>query len=164
MNSPSETPSKNRISAIIRERRQCKVLRENRQAKLIADDDIFHAAVVSKLSGLNETSQFANVCRCGQETIYRTCKSCGAVEEFSYRCNVKWCPRCQWRIAESRRKKIQVWAAHVRNPQHIITTCKNFPILTPSKIRWFQVALAKLRRTPVFENVKGGCVSIEITN
>ena len=164
MKTPAENPSKNRISALIRHRRQCKVLRENRQVKLIADEDVFHGAICDKLEGLNETSQFANVRRCGQEKIFRTCKCCGAVDEFAYRCCVKWCPRCQWRIAEARRKKIAAWSKHVLHPKHVVTTCRNFPVLTGQKIRWFQVALAKLRRTVCWSEVKGGCVSIEITN
>jgi hypothetical protein len=41
---------------------------------------------------------------------------------------------------------------------------RNFPILTRRKLRQFTKALAKLRRQTVFEHVRGGSASIEITN
>ena len=152
------------LKKLITERRQAKVARENQQQKLLPDEKLFHDSIRDKLHGLFETNQFANFSRCGEESIYRTCKCCGAVEEYSYRCSLKWCPLCQWRIAERRRKMILEWAKHITQPKHLVTTQKNFPILTAKKIREFQLNMVKLRRTLVFEKVQGGCVSIEITN
>lgn len=149
---------------LIRERRQLKVQRENAQAKLIPDEEIFADAIASKLAGLNTSNQFGNFLRCGHEKIYRTCCDCRELEEFSYRCNLKWCPRCQWRIAERRRQLIATWTKHVTQPKHVVLTCKNFQILTKRRLKEFTVAMSKLRRTLCFERVKGGCVSIEITN
>ena len=152
------------LKKLIQERRQAKVSRENQQGKLLADDDIFHDAIAAKLTGLADTPQVRNFLRCGSEEIFRTCKCCGQLERFTYRCNVKWCPRCQWRIAERRRELISTWAKRITQPKHLVLTCKNFPVLTVKTLKNFQRAMAKLRRTLCFEKVRGGAVSIEITN
>ena len=149
---------------LILQRRQAKVFRENQQGKLIPDEKLFHDGIRDKLAGLAEGNQFHNFTRCGEERIFRTCRSCGALEEFAYRCSLKWCPNCQWRIAEARRLKIETWAKHITQPKHVVLTCKNFPILTRKRIRAFQINLARLRRHDLWANVRGGCASIEITN
>jgi hypothetical protein len=43
-------------------------------------------------------------------------------------------------------------------------TQKNFPVLTRKKLKEHTQLLAALRRRKLFSNVKGGCVSTEITN
>lgn len=111
-----------------------------------------------------DTSQFANFARCGQEKLYRTCKCCGDTQEFDYRCSIKWCPLCNWRISQRRAELLRQWVKRIPNPKHIVTTQKNFPVLTRRKLRQHIVHLAKLRRKKVFQHVKGGCVSVEITN
>ena len=172
MNPTASNPS---LSAIIKSRRQAKVFRENQQRKLLPDEEIFAASILDKLTGrfvtwskvtesFEPAPQLRNFARCGQESIYRTCKDCGQVEEYAYRCNIKWCPRCQWRIAARRQELIAAWAKTINQPKHIVTTQRNFPVLTPSAIRGHQKNLAKLRRTLCWERVEGGCVSIEITN
>jgi Replication protein len=163
------------IKKLILHRRQLKVVRENQQRKLLSDEDLFHDEIRDKLDGrflvfnkqaqeFEEAPQFRNFCRCGHEKIYRTCLDCGQVSEFDYRCNIKWCPRCQWRIAATRQARIQAWTCHVQQPKHLVTTQRNFPVLTRRRIREHQHNLVRLRRTALFENVLGGCVSIEITN
>jgi hypothetical protein len=163
------------IAALIQHRKKCKVLRENQQRKLLPDEQLFHDEIRDKLDGrflvfsplmqeFVEAPQFRNFCRCGEEKIYRTCKDCGETTSFEYRCNIKWCPRCQWRIANARQEKIAEWAKNVRQPKHIVTTQTNFQILTKRKIREHQKNLIRLRRSTCFDQVKGGCVSVEITN
>jgi hypothetical protein len=41
---------------------------------------------------------------------------------------------------------------------------RNFPVLTRREIRRFQKALLKLRKQKLWSTVKGGCMSMEITN
>jgi hypothetical protein len=52
----------------------------------------------------------------------------------------------------------------ITQPKHLVTTQRNFPILTRSAIRTHQKNLVRLRRTSLFESVRGGCVSVELTN
>jgi hypothetical protein len=52
----------------------------------------------------------------------------------------------------------------ISQPKHLVLTQQNFTILTRRRIRLHSLALAKLRRKKCFQSVKGGCVSVEITN
>jgi hypothetical protein len=108
--------------------------------------------------------QVANFTRCGKQEIYRTCRDCGRVEKYFSRCNIKWCPRCQWRVTLKRQQLIQAWAKRIRQPKHLVTTQSNFEILTRRTIREHVRNLARFRRRKVFKSVRGGCVSTEITN
>lgn len=137
---------------------------ELQQQQLIKDTDIHHAGLVAKLTGLWESSQFYNLKRCGQEKSYLVCRCCGKTEEMTYRCNLKFCPRCQWRISKTREEKIRVWSRFVTQPKHLVLTQRNFPVLTTGKIREHLKNLQKFRRNEVFADVKGGCVSVEVTN
>jgi len=152
------------LKILIRSRSILRNERERKQRQPLTDNDLFHETIRSKLSGLAETNQFANFSKCGRERIFRTCRSCGDVHEFAYRCSLKWCPRCQWFITERRREKLAVWVKHITQPKHLVLTQKNFPILTPSKLREHSRNLKKMRRSLCFEKVRGGSVSIEITN
>lgn len=137
---------------------------ERKQFKLFQENDLFHETVRSRLDGLWDAPQFWNFCRCGNERFYRTCKSCGAVHDFLYACNIKWCPRCQWRIARTRKNLIALWTQKISQPKHMVLTQKNFPILTRKKLREHIRALAKVRRLKCMKEVRGGCISVEITN
>jgi hypothetical protein len=152
------------LKRVIIMRRQAKVRRENQQIKLIPDADIFHETIATKLFPLNNSVQVANFALCGTQEIYRTCRDCGRVEKYFSRCNIKWCPRCQWRVTLKRQQLIQAWAKRIRQPKHLVTTQSNFPILTRRTIREHVRNLARFRRRKVFKSVRGGCVSTEITN
>jgi hypothetical protein len=156
--------SKQEVHRVIRERMQVRRLAERRQGKLLKDGDMWHESIRAKLDGLAETTQFANFAKCGQEKIFKTCRSCRSVESFDYQCSIKWCPRCNWKITERRRSLIERWAVSVTQPKHIVLTQKNFPVLTSQKIRGLLTSLRKLRRNKIFKNVRGGCTSIEVTN
>lgn len=133
-------------------------------AELLNSEDLWHESVRAKLDGYLHTAQFSNFSKCGKEQLYRTCSQCHDWTPLSYRCSVKWCPRCNWMIARRRAKLIRVWAQQLKQPKHLVLTQKNFPILTRSKLREHQKNLCKLRKQKVFKDVKGGCVSVEITN
>jgi hypothetical protein len=156
--------SNSALQNLIRNRRINKMLREREQRQLIIPEEVYQQAIVAKLTGLWATPQFDNLARCGHEEIFRTCKCCGDVQTFFYRCDLKFCPRCQWRISKSREEKIAVWTRTVKQPKHLVLTQKNFPILTRSKLKAHRLALAKIRRHQCFDSVRGGCVSVEITN
>ena len=158
------TQSEKHLQSVIRARVIARTLSQRQQLQLIAADELHRETIRGKLNGLLESTQMSNFERCGVESCYRTCRSCGTVEKFAYRCSLKWCPSCQWRIATRRAEKISAWTKHVHQPKHVVLTQRNFEILTPSKLRQLQKCIAKIRRNRVFRDVKGGCVSIEITN
>jgi len=152
------------LKTLIRSRAIARRQRENQQLKLTDENDDFHETIRAHLDGLFDTPQFWNFARCGNEEIYRTCKSCRKLEKFTYRCNIKWCPRCQFRITAQRQKVIELWGTKIRAPKHLVLTQKNFPVLTHGKIRQHTARLAKMRRRKIFRGVRGGCISVEITN
>ena len=156
--------STERISQIIRMRAAAKRTREFQQRALLPENDDFHETIRAKLDGLWDCSQFWNFSKCGHEKIYRTCKSCGDTQEFPYRCSLKFCPRCQWWITERRRRLIAKWSSRITQPKHLVLTQQNFPILTRKRFSEHTKALAKMRRSKCFATVRGGCVSVEVTN
>ena len=127
------------------------------------DDADFHDAIFGKLKGIWETKQLVSFGKCGHDVILRGCKCCKVVEELAYRCNLKWCPLCNWRLAELRRQFLTEYASTMKNPIHVVLTQKSVKILTATRIREKQINMAKLRRQEVFAAVTGGCASIEIT-
>jgi hypothetical protein len=138
--------------------------RDKLQGQLLENTDDFAETVRLKLNGLCETTQFLNFSRCGHEHIYATCCGCGKTKKLDYRCNLKWCPRCQQRLSRIRKNLIFLWAKKITQPKHLVVTQKNFPVLTRRAIKEHTLKLAKLRRSKCFRNVRGGCVSTEITN
>jgi hypothetical protein len=152
------------VKRIISARAKAKRDTQRQQQDLLEDRELNKLNIESKLRPLLDSAQFANFERCGQEKIIRTCKCCGRRESFTYRCSIKWCPMCNWRITDQRRIKIRAWLKFVTQPKHLVLTQRNFPVLTRRKIRAFVAALAKLRRNKIFADVDGGCASVEITN
>jgi len=152
------------VKQIIRERAIQRRERERKQLPLTDDNEDFCETIRSKLDGLLDSNQFWNFVRCGNEQQFRTCKQCRKVETYTYRCCIRWCPRCQWHIVKMRQRVIQLWAQKIAQPKHLVLTQKNFPVLTRRRIREHTHALARFRRSSIFRNVRGGCVSTEITN
>lgn len=152
------------LKKLIVSRRQASVRRENDQKKLFTDNDAFHHSVVEKLRGRWDSKQFDNLARCGKESIYRHCKECNETKSFAYQCSLKFCPRCQWKITQRRSEMIGAWAKRLEQPKHLVLTQKNFPVLTRKAFRQNTLARAKIRRLKCWESVKGGCVSVEVTN
>jgi len=152
------------ISQAIRLRLMRARERERAQGKLLPEDDDFHETIRMKLDGRFDSQQFWNFSRCGHERIFRTCENCGDVQQFPYRCSLKWCPRCAWWICERRRKVLQLWSSKISQPKHLVLTQRNFPILTRKRFREHTQALAKMRRSKCFSEVRGGCVTVEVTN
>lgn len=137
---------------------------EHRQGQLLSNLDDYAETIRVKLHGLLESNQFFNFSRCGHDEIFRTCADCGRWETFSYRCNLKWCPRCQQRLGGIRRKLISLWTKRIRQPKHLILTHRNHTTLTRKIYREHTRRLAKLRRSKCFKKVRGGCVSTETTH
>lgn len=125
---------------------------------------LWHETVRAKLDGLLQTPQFDNFSKCGAESLIRTCRCCGKTTFLDYQCSIKWCPRCQWKIAESRAKLVSLWAARVKQPKHLVLTESNHQTLTKTLLQNHLVRIRKFRRTKCFKQVRGGCVSVELTN
>jgi hypothetical protein len=136
----------------------------HKQVELLNDAQTFKLSIEAKLNGLARGPQWLNFQKCGEEEIYRTCKGCHSVEKFYYNCNLKWCPRCNWRITKARIEKIKAWMFFTKQCKHVVLTQRNSQFITRKRIRAFQAALVRLRRTKLMKGLKGGVASIEITN
>lgn len=102
--------------------------------------------------------------KCGREHLYRECRDCGTTETFDYHCNLKWCPKCNWRVTHLRSMELRYLTKGMTQLKHAVVTQRNFPTLDRSKIVKTRKNLAKLRRSKLFANVVGGCCSLEFTN
>ena len=166
---PSPSPLKLEQDVVTSHQHRIAVTKQRREAdkaqgRLLDDQDLWHDTIGRKLAGLFDSNQFVNFQRCGQEKIFRVCRACRDVETFTYQCSIKWCPRCNWRITKRRQHILAKWIARIDQPKHLVTTQRNFSVLTNRKLKEHSQALAKLRRSMCFEKVRGGCVSMEVTN
>jgi hypothetical protein len=134
------------------------------QLDLVTPEVIWHRSLLAKIEGFIDAGVYERLSKCGKEQIFRTCKNCGDWESFDWRCNMKFCPICNWRIARERAAMLKLWSFKIQQPKHLCLTIQNFPTLTRSKIRKFHLAVAKLRRSKLWKCVKGGCMSTEITH
>jgi hypothetical protein len=134
------------------------------QRDLLVDSDVWHASIASKLAGRLKGSQWEHFQACGRDSIVRSCRSCKSTKVLTARCDLKWCPRCQWRLTQAREAVITAWAGKITQPKHLVLTQRNFAVLTRKEIRVHQRNLARLRRTKTMRDVIGGCISVEITN
>jgi hypothetical protein len=138
--------------------------RERAQTKLWDEQEDFHETIRSKLAGLIDTPQYWHFSQCGRSNLYRTCKDCSRTTQFKYACNIKWCPRCNEKITRARRNLLWLWCQKIEQPKHLVLTQKNFRVITRARIRQHTRNLARMRRKAAFQLVRGGCVSVEITN
>jgi len=161
---PSALTRQESVQAAIREAAGRRKANEQRQQALWQENDDFKESIRSKLDGRWDTPQFTNFSRCGLDEMIRTCRECGEVTKMPYRCNVKWCPRCAWRIAQKRKELLRMFTSKIHQPKHLVLTQRNFEVLTNRKIKKMVAALSKIRKRKCMRNVRGGCVSIEITN
>ena len=122
-------------------------------------------SLAQKLQGWLEGPQHQNLTRCGSEKMYRTCESCGKWTELTYRCSIRWCPVCNWRITADRRKILTFWNLRISQPKHLVLTRRNETgVLTQSLFKHTMASFARLRRCDVMRECKGGCVSMETTH
>ena len=163
------------MSEIITARKIAKAKRDREQRQLIVSDQIWHDQILTKLQTDDRidpitgewfapSAQLQNFARCGHEHIYKTCTGCDETTAHFYHCMIKWCPLCNWRIVNRRRDLLKQWLPTIEQPKHLVTTQRNTAALTRRMIKDHTVNLSKLRRSRVFDQVKGGCVSVEITN
>lgn len=134
------------------------------QLDLLTPEAIWQSSLLAKIKGYIDWQVYEHLEKCGNEEIFRSCMNCGDWKGFYYKCNLKFCPQCNWRIARKRADLLKLWTMQISQPKHVVLTMKNFPILTRKAIRTFSMRFGKLRRQKVWKSVKGGCISTEITN
>lgn len=176
------------VQTAIRARLKAHQIRERQQQELLSKTDLWHSTIAAKLESLkvpqfkevqSEPDEWGetrvvewrrinqwldNFLACGTQEVARVCEQCDTVETFQTNCSQKFCPRCQWKITKTRTELITRWATRLPSALHVVLTQRNFPVLTKTKLREHVKNLGRIRRQKVFATVKGGCVSVEITN
>lgn len=148
-----------------RELRIARTAAAKKQLEGIESTEIFKLTIEAKLAPLQISAPWwTNFQRCGREMIYAMCDNCRATREIPYQCSQKICPRCNWRIADNRRKLLEKITAGMTGCKHLVVTQKNFNTNLREKIRESRANLLKLRRQSIMGKVTGGCASLEITN
>lgn len=130
---------------------------------LLADADTFHETVRQKLKGLLTGAQGVNFDLCGRDKLFVICRGCEERREMEVRCNLKWCPRCNWRRTEERKKVLGAYCSKIEQPKHLVLTERNWSVMTKERLIDFNRRLVKMRDRKSFAAVRGGCVSTEVT-
>lgn len=138
---------------------------ERKQLEGIESSEIFKATVESKLISAGACGKwFVNFLRCGNEPIFIGCFGCGKITPKTYRCNLKWCPCCNWRSVERKKELLSVITNGMTNVKHVVLTQRNYSDLTKATLAKDSDNLLKLRRRRITSRVFGGCASQEFTN
>ncbi len=151
--------------------RQEQILGKEDLRRIKVDSELFfHRQIVGKISdfiGLTTSPPkwFTSFAKCGKPSgAVLKCFGCGGHHPVIHHCDLKFCPVCVWKITQKRRERLTAWAKMIKSPKHLVLTQRNFPEISRAKIRTHYENLRKIRRHKLFKGVRGGSVSVEITN
>src|ERR1700689_2402095 len=164
--------TKTATSGEIINRKKIAVAREREQKKMFEAEGIFKNSVHAKLlvAGAREVCAetgekwFENFSRCEVEEYCQMCEACMKTRILKYRCSLKWCPCCNWRVSLKRKELMERMTAGIYDVKHVVLTQRNFHEGLKEKIRESRKNLAKMRRQKFLGKVRGGCASLEFTN
>lgn len=128
------------------------------------NEEIWAEQIWRKTLNLVDVRISEHLAKCGKDEWFRTCRGCGEVKKFHYRCNLKFCPKCNWRIARRRADILKAWTVIVKQPKHVVLTRRNTSMITRDLLRHTMRSFGKLRRQKEWKKATGGCVSMEVTN
>jgi Replication protein len=167
-----KSPTRTATSEQIISRKIQASLREREQAKLLDAEIIHKLSVEAKLiragarefCAENDKKWMANFEKCENEIYVQMCEACMKVRELKYRCSLKWCPCCNWRVSLKRRELMERMTQGIYDCKHVVLTQRNFTTALLPKIRQSRANLAKVRRQKFMHKMTGGCASLEFTN
>ena len=134
------------------------------QTELWSKATLHTQAVVSKLREIGREDLAGPLADCHTEETCQVCTGCQRVTVFLNRCERHYCPTCQPRLARERRESVSWWAKLVREPKHVVLTCRNFERINRDHVQWLKQCLGKLRRRKFAANWRGGFYRMEVTN
>jgi hypothetical protein len=166
--SPTKTATKQqiisrKIQATLREREQEKLFEAETIHKLSIQAKLIHAGAREFCAEKNK-KWMQNFEKCENEKYVQMCEACLRVRELKYRCSLKWCPCCNWRVSLKRRELMERMTQGIYDCKHVVLTQRNFTTPLLPKIRESRKNLAKIRRQKFMEKMTGGCASLEFTN
>lgn len=102
--------------------------------------------------------------KCGTPIVF-ICTACSVPHRAEQACHLKWCPVCARARAAQRCSKYEAAAALMQWPMHVTLTRTNIAAIDAADVLALKKAFKRLRRQAIWKNnVKGGIVSIELTN
>lgn len=134
------------------------------QHLLWAKCTIHKNTVAAKLRECARTSEALTLENCHTHYTIAVCNGCNSVQKFPNRCDLFFCPECQPRLSQDRKKAVEWWTREVSQPKHVVLTVKNVPNLTKEHVQEFRSWFTKLRRTKFARHWVGGFYSLEVTN
>lgn len=134
------------------------------QSLLWSKCTIHKNTIAAKLRQFGRLEEAGNLEKC--HTIYTVaqCTGCGHVQKFPNRCDLFYCPECQPRLSQDRKKAVEWWTREIGQPKHMVLTVKNVSDLTSGHVQQFRKWFNNLRRSKFARNWRGGFYSIEVTN
>lgn len=137
---------------------------EWQQALIWNKHTIHKFTIAAKLREAGRPETAAKLERC--HTIYTVaqCQKCGEVQKFPNRCDQHFCPECQPRLSNERRRAVEWWTHEIKQPKHVVLTVQNLPNITKAHIQEFRRWWTNLRRSKFARHWHGGFYSLEITN
>lgn len=140
------------------------ITRQAQQGKLDFDMDACCESILAKLREVGRFDLIGNAAVCHTSRFHARCCKCGKHHEYWNRCELFWCPRCQSRLARDRRRSVEWWTENIKQPKHLVLTVRNSTTITKQYVRWFKDCFTRLRRSAVWQPVRGGLYSLEVTN
>lgn len=140
--------------------------RADLRAKITAEKAALRNRLVEKLIDEGENAFAAKLAKCGNP-LELTCTCCGRAKTVLTKCDLKWCPSCQSRLAA---RTVERFAAAVEKmswPTLVTLTVKNYRKADESMlfVRNVRAAFTRMRRLRWWKRaVRGGVACIEVTN
>lgn len=125
---------------------------------------ICHETIIAKLDAAGRPDLVGRMRDCHQAILSLTCVGCGVRRLVSNRCEKRWCPICAARLARERREQLTWWIATLKQPKHVVLTCRNTEQISRQRVGAFRTALRKLRNQKLASEWKSGVWSLEVTN
>lgn len=132
--------------------------------ELFDKEQLWASGVAAKLRQVNRADLATPLELCHSFQVHRICQGCHVDHPSPNHCDRFYCPMCISRLAWHRRRRIEWWTHQVTEPKHLVLTIRNTNILTKSYVQKFRKALSRLRRSQLFSRVRGGLLSLEVTN
>jgi hypothetical protein len=135
-----------------------------KQRGLGFDGEVLKETIIRKLHQANLPAFAHGLERCHTQQFIKVCNDCRTKSVYYNRCELFYCPCCASRLSNDRRKTVEWWTAQIRQPKHVVLTCRNTETITPGHVKRFKKAFANLRRKTFAKSWRGGFYSIEVTN
>lgn len=138
--------------------------REARAAEARKDRKEQRNKLIARLRDEDEDDLADRLSKCGRR-LRLHCTSCGHIHDAESRCDLKWCPACQHRLAARTSLRYAGITEQAEWPLFVTFTVENYEDASLDFVRAIRRAFGKLRRLRWWRRcVKGGIASIETTN